>query len=85
MINRLKKIRKSRGYTQLELAYICGTTRETIGRIENNKVTPGLWLVLRLEEVFGGAWSFTLDQKELSELHQRMNDVYCNHFPDECL
>lgn len=84
MINRLKKLRKSRGYSQTELAYMCGVSRNTITSLETNVYKPGCLLLLRLEEIFG-CWVYTLDSSELVDIHQKMNDIYSNHFPDECL
>ena len=37
MANRLKETRESRGFTQQQLADLVGTTKQTIGRLENGK------------------------------------------------
>lgn len=84
MINRLKQLRKSIGYSQSELAYMCDITRETIIRIENNRCIPTCRLLLKLEEIFG-CWVYRLDSNELGDVHQKKYAIYNNHFPDECL
>ena len=46
----LKKIRKSRGLTQENLAEKCGVTHQYIGLIETGRKNPGLDLLFRLSK-----------------------------------
>ena len=48
MKNRIKALRKSRGYRQEDLAAALGVSRQTIIAIENNKYNPSLELAMRL-------------------------------------
>lgn len=81
MINRIKQLRKARGYNQTELAYMCGVSRNTITSLERGEYIAGGFLLMKLEEVFG-CWVYCLDNEELSLVHDRMNDIYSSHWPD---
>ena len=48
MKNRIKALRKSRGYRQEDLAAALGVSRQTIIAIENNKYNPTLELAMKL-------------------------------------
>ena len=48
MTNRIKELRRARGYRQEDLARALGVTRQTIIAIENNKYDPSLPLAMRL-------------------------------------
>lgn len=48
MINRIKELRKSKGYRQEDLAEALNVSRQTIIAIENNKYNPTLELAMKL-------------------------------------
>ncbi len=48
MKNRIRKLRKTLGISQEELARKCGVSRQTVNAIENNKYDPTLSLAFRL-------------------------------------
>ena len=48
MTNRIKQLRKAKGYRQEDLAAALGVSRQTIIAIENNKDNPSLELAMRL-------------------------------------
>ena len=48
MKNRIKALRKSRGYRQEDLAAALGVSRQTIFAIENDKYNPTLELAMKL-------------------------------------
>ena len=48
MKNRIKALRKSRGYRQEDLAAALGESRQTIIAIENDKYNPTLELAMKL-------------------------------------
>jgi len=48
MINRIKQLRKAKGYRQEDLAEALDVSRQTIIAIENNKYNPTLELAMRL-------------------------------------
>ena len=48
MKNRIKALRKSRGYRQEDLAAALGVSRQTIIAIENDKDNPALELAMKL-------------------------------------
>ena len=48
MKNRIKALRKSRGYRQEDLAAALGLSRQTIIAIENDKYNPTLELAMKL-------------------------------------
>lgn len=48
MKNRIKALRKSKGYRQEDLAAALGVSRQTIIAIENDKYNPTLELAMKL-------------------------------------
>lgn len=48
MKNKIKELRKEKGYRQEDLATALGVSRQTIIAIENNKYNPTLELAMRL-------------------------------------
>lgn len=48
MKNRIKELRKGKGYRQEDLAAALGVSRQTIIAIENNKYDPTLPLAMKL-------------------------------------
>lgn len=48
MINKIKELRKAKGYRQEDLAEALNVSRQTIIAIENNKYNPTLELAMRL-------------------------------------
>lgn len=48
MMNRIKELRKEKGYRQEDLAEALEVSRQTIIAIENNKYNPSLELAMRL-------------------------------------
>lgn len=48
MTNRIKELRKAKGYRQEDLAAALGVSRQTIIAVENNKYNPTLALAMKL-------------------------------------
>lgn len=48
MKNRIRELRKAKGYRQEDLAAALGVSRQTIIAIENNKYDPTLGLAMKL-------------------------------------
>ena len=48
MKNKIKELRKAKGYRQEDLAAATGVSRQTIIAIENNKYDPSLELAMKL-------------------------------------
>lgn len=51
LINRIKRIRKEKRLSQVELAKRCHVPQSTIGRIENHSMNPSIDLVINILEV----------------------------------
>lgn len=51
MKNRIKKLRKSIGLRQADLANLLSVSRQTIIAIENNKYNPSLELAMKLAKL----------------------------------
>jgi putative transcriptional regulator len=51
--NRLKLARIGAGLSQEGLARICGISRETIRKIENNKLNPSIFICNKLAKSLG--------------------------------
>ncbi|ULQ49323.1 MULTISPECIES: helix-turn-helix transcriptional regulator [Liquorilactobacillus] len=52
-MNKVKKYRKKRGLSQMELSRRAGVTRQTITLIENNKYNPSLALCIKISKALG--------------------------------
>ncbi len=65
IINRIKKLRNARNWTQQELADAVGVSRQSINSIECDRYVPSLPLALMFARVFGCATDeiFTLKTK----------------------
>ncbi len=48
MINKIKELRKAKGYRQEDLAEVLEVSRQTIIAIENNKYNPTLELAMKM-------------------------------------
>jgi putative transcriptional regulator len=53
IINRIKELRATRGWTQQELADAAGVSRQSINSIECNRYVPSLSLALAFARIFG--------------------------------
>ncbi len=61
---KLKKLRKEKGYSQEELAFLCDLDRTYIGRLENLKRNPTLPVMDKIAKAFNMEISEMLDFKE---------------------
>jgi len=63
--NRVKELRRERGWTQQELARAVGVSRQSINSIERNRYVPSLPLALTFARVFGTSTDeiFTLEDQ----------------------
>jgi putative transcriptional regulator len=63
--NRVKELRRERGWTQQELARAVGVSRQSINSIERNRYVPSLPLALTFARVFGTSTDeiFTLEDR----------------------
>ena len=52
----LKELRKEKGFTQEQLANVCGVQRTTITMIETGNNSPSVELAKKLGEVLGIDW-----------------------------
>lgn len=52
MLNRLKRHREAKGWSQGELARRLGVSRQTINAVETDKYDPSLPLALRMAKLF---------------------------------
>jgi len=53
ILNRVKELRTSRGWTQQQLADAVGVSRQSINSIECNRYVPSLPLALSFARIFG--------------------------------
>jgi putative transcriptional regulator len=52
VVNRVKELRATRGWTQEQLADLVGVSRQSINSIERNRYVPSLELGLEFARVF---------------------------------
>ncbi len=52
MNNRVKELRKEKGYTQENLAEIIGVSRQTVNAIEKQKLDPSLNTAFKMAKLF---------------------------------
>ena len=53
ILNRVKELRRARGWTQEQLAAAVGVSRQSINSIERERYVPSLELALTFARVFG--------------------------------
>ena len=53
MENKIREMRREKGFLQEQLAKKCGVSRQTINAIENNKYDPTLALAFKLAQELG--------------------------------
>lgn len=53
MKNRIKELRKEKGWTQEELAEKIGVTRQTIAALENQRYSPSILIAYNLTRLLG--------------------------------
>ena len=65
VINRIKELRNSRGWTQEQLAAAAGVSRQSINSIERDRYVPSLVLALTFARIFGCSTDqiFTLESE----------------------
>ena len=52
MNNRVKELRREKGYTQEDLAEIIGVSRQTVNAIEKQKFDPSLNTAFKMAKLF---------------------------------
>jgi putative transcriptional regulator len=52
MNNRIKELRKEKGYTQEDLAEFIGVSRQTVNAIEKQKFDPSLNTAFKMAKLF---------------------------------
>jgi putative transcriptional regulator len=55
VINRLKELRATRGWSQSDLATALGVSRQTVNAIETSRYDPSLPLAFSIAKLFGCA------------------------------
>ena len=48
--NKVKELRARHGFSQIELAALCGVTRQTVGFMEKGEFAPSVVLALKLAQ-----------------------------------
>ena len=54
--NRIKELRKERGYSQAELAKMVGSTQNTISSLETGQYSPSAYLSGLIAKALGVKW-----------------------------
>ena len=64
MKNKVKELRKKRGWTQGELGERLGISRQSVHSIETGKYDPSLPLAFRIADVFGASLDKIFDKTD---------------------
>ena len=67
---RLKKIRKSRGISQLKLAMDLNTSQNTISRYETGEREPGIYELIKLADYFNISVDYLLERTDNPEINR---------------
>jgi len=85
----LKRLRKQKGITQLDLAHSCGIDPATISKIENGKSSPNRETIVSIFQKLGFDTNgtinlfFTEDEAEFENAKNKMNRlIYSNDIPE---
>lgn len=77
-VDRLREVREKRGYTQRELAKICGIGENQINKYENGGGDPSLSSLATIAQALGVSTDYLLGLSD--DPH---NEAYVNLSPDE--
>lgn len=64
---RLRDIRRDRGYTQYQLARLCGISERYIGRYESGRSIPSSVYLLRLAKALGVSPNYLLGEDDAQQ------------------
>ena len=70
MRNRLKELRKRRGYTQVSLQMQTGIEQALLSKFENNERTPPTETLFRLAEFYGVSIDYILYRTDNPEINR---------------
>ena len=70
MRNRLKELRKSKGYTQIALQMQTGIEQALLSKFENGERTPPTETLLRLAEFYNVSLDYILCRTENPEINR---------------
>ena len=66
MKNKVKELRRKRGWTQGELGEKLGISRQSVHSIETGKYDPSLPLAFRIADIFGASLDKIFDKTDAS-------------------
>lgn len=78
--NKIKRLRKSLGFTQAELAKKLGVTNQAVSRWENGKNTPDLQVLLKIKDIFNVTVDEVLLQEKPFEVTYKSLPWYIRYF-----
>ena len=67
---RLKELRKSKGMSQLMLAFKLNTNQNTISRYENGEREPGLSDLIKIADFFNVSLDYLLERTDNPEINK---------------
>jgi len=74
----LKKIRRNRNLTLVELSNLSGVGKSTISDIENGKINPSVKTVIKLSESLGVESQVLFKENEETSMNNLKNEVKSN-------
>lgn len=75
--NRLKKLRKDKGFTQKQLAEALNTTVSAISHYERGTREPSLDMLVQMTKILGVSVDYLVGSTDANILPQVMNKTYC--------
>ena len=70
MQNRLKELRKSRGYTQIKLQMLTGVEQALLSKVENGERIPPTETLMRLAEFYNVSIDYILCRTDKPEVNR---------------
>ena len=67
MLNNLKLLRKSKGYTQKQLSEMIGVSQQTLQKYENTGHEPDIATLKKLADIFSVSIDYLVDHKVLGK------------------
>ena len=71
MDNRLKELRKSKGYTQIALQMKTGIEQALLSKFENGERVPPTETLVRLADFYGVSIDYILCRTDLPEINKK--------------
>lgn len=73
--DRLKSLRKSKGFTQQQLAEKLGVKKQSVSNWENDNIVPSVEMLVKIADFFAVSTDYMLDREQINDSSIHTVDV----------